>query len=82
METFSGVMLRTHPGLLPDLSAQVNTSLATLNATRLCSKLHLLLHPYRALLMDQATTKGHPLVRSYTCIISLFTLYSQQIITR
>jgi len=63
METFSGVMLRTHPGLLPDLSAQVNTSLATLNATRLCSKLHILLHPYRLLLMNQATNNGYPLVR-------------------
>ena len=63
METFRGTMLRTHPGLLPDLSAQVNTSAVTLKATRLASKLHGMLHPYRSLLMKEAATAGIPLVR-------------------
>ena len=50
METFSGSMLRTHPGLLPTLSAQVNSSSMTLQATKFCSKIHSLLHPYRYVL--------------------------------
>ena len=63
METFSGSMLRTHPGLLPTLSAQVNTSSATLASTKFCSKIHSLLHPYRVVLMDEAAAYGYPLAR-------------------
>jgi len=63
METFSGAMLRTHPGLLPSLSAQVNSSTETLLSAKFCSKLHTLLHPYRTVLMKQASEFGYPLVR-------------------
>ena len=63
METFTGAMLRTHPGLLPDKSAQVNSSAVVLQHFAFFSKIHALMAPYRTLLMKEAQEQGFPLAR-------------------
>ena len=63
MESFTGAMLRTHPGLLPDKSAQVNSSAVLLRHFGFFSKVHALIAPYRTLLMEEAYEKGYPLAR-------------------
>ena len=63
METFTGAMLRTHPGLLPDKSSQVNSSAVTLRHFAFFSKIHALMAPYRSMLMEEANELGLPLAR-------------------
>ena len=62
-EAFSGAMLRTHPGLLPDASAQVTSDARSLAHFGFYSHVHKALGPYRKATMYEATFRGTPLMR-------------------
>jgi alpha-glucosidase len=62
-EAFSGAMLRTHPGLLPDSSAQVTSDAKSLAHFGFYSHVHKALGPYRKATMYEATFRGTPMMR-------------------
>jgi alpha-glucosidase len=63
MSAFTDAVFRTHPGNLPDDSAQVDTDAETLAQFARFATVHALLHPVRAELMRQAADTGRPLLR-------------------
>ena len=62
-EAFSGAMMRTHPGLLPQQSAQVNSDDQSLAHFGFYSYVHKLLGAYRKAAIYEATYQGTPLMR-------------------
>merc|ERR1712216_350944 len=63
LSAFSDAMFRTHPGLLPDASAQVWSTNASVAAFARMARVHVALAPYRKQLMQQAQASGAPLAR-------------------
>ena len=63
LAAFSGALYRTHPGLLPAESAQINTNNDTLKAFRTFSRVFAALAPYKALLSIETKLLGVPLAR-------------------
>ena len=63
MSAFSDVIFRTHPGNLPNNSAQVWDDVDSLAHFAKFSRVHSALYPYRKTLMDEALATGAPLTR-------------------
>jgi hypothetical protein len=65
VSALSDVVLRTHPGNLPDQSHQIYTDNSTLKCYRKLCQIHKIFVDYRQkVLMPNATRYGHPMVRS------------------
>ena len=56
-------MLRTHEGLIPSISAQVDTNAATLAHLAQFGRVFKALAPYRKILVREANLKGYPVAR-------------------
>jgi sulfoquinovosidase len=56
-------MFRMHQGLIPSISAQVNTDAETLSHLARFGQVYKALAPYRKGLVHEAATKGYPVVR-------------------
>lgn len=63
MSAFSDAIFRTHPGNLPSQSWQYNSDNETLAHFGAFARVHAALHPYRAMLMQEAHISGTPVVR-------------------
>ena len=63
LNVFTGAVLRSHEGLLPEYNHQIWTDETTLAHTRRCVDLFIALRPYRRALMREAAERGWPLVR-------------------
>ena len=63
MSAFSDAIFRTHPGNLPNQSAQVYSDEESLENLAGFARVHSSLSPYRQSLMRDATSSGAPLVR-------------------
>ncbi len=57
------VIFRTHDGLIPDISAQIDTDEETLSHLARFGQVYKLLAPYRKTLVAQAAKVGYPVVR-------------------
>ena len=63
MSTFSDAIMRSHPGNLPNMNYQIWDDSHTVQLFKNFTEIHVALGDYKAMLVEEATTKGTPFTR-------------------